>query len=112
MLGSIVAVKLKGCAARSPHRMRFAPPTATPSRRRPTSDAARGGAGLSGATAKTFFSSLGVHGMGRYQIQAAFLEIDGPRQGMLTETTLVWYHGHIGRHLKRLIGKPTEPALA
>ena len=92
----------------SPHALRTAYRDALLSAPAYLGRAAAEAQGLSGATAKTFFESLGVHGMGKYQLQAAFLEIDGPRQGMLTETALlVWYHGLIGRHLKRLIGKPT-----
>ena len=104
-LGSLVAVKLKRLrrSLTGPQALRTAYRTAL------GADAAEA-QGLNAAAAKRFFDSLGMQRMGRYQLQAVFLEIDGPRRGLLTEASLlVWYHGHIGRHLKRLINE-TPPA--
>ena len=45
--------------------------------------------------------------------QAVFLEIDGDRRGLLTEPQLLqWYHGHIGRELKKLANAKPTPGRA
>ena len=66
----------------------------------------RAAEGLNAKGAEKLFASLGV-AVGRYPMQAVFMEIDGPRKGYLSERSLlIWYHGHIGRHLKRVAGTP------
>ena len=107
-LGSIVAVKLKRLRRQlaGPAALRTAYRSAILSAPPYHGRSAHEAQGLSAVTTANLLSSLGVHGMGRYQLQAVFLEIDGPRRGMLTESSLlVWYYGHIGRHLKKLILK-------
>ena len=63
--------------------------------------------GLDQAAAATFFSELGTVFSSKMQVQCAFLEIDAARCGRITERALMhWYHGHIGRELKRCANAP------
>jgi hypothetical protein len=104
LLGSVVAVKLK--------RMRrsLATPAAllTAYRARAASEGALNG--LNHAASGRLFSELGVK-FGKIELQAVFLEMDAARIGVLNEQALLcWYHGHIGRELKRRANtKPQWP---
>lgn len=100
-LGSVVALKLK--------RMRRAlagPRALVDAYRARAATEGLSDVGLHQAAAKRLFADLGVE-FTKMQLQAVFLEIDPPRRGRVDEDALLyWYHGHIGRQLKRYANRP------
>lgn len=96
LLGSVVALKLK--------RMRRSlggPRALVEAYRRRAASEGLVDIGLHHVAASRLFEDLGVS-FTKMQLQAVFLEMDAARVGRLDESALLhWYHGHIGRQLKR-----------
>ena len=110
VLGSVVALKLKKL-----RRSLTGPAALSTAYHNALAEGPVGDQGLDGlnaAGARRMFKALGVH-FNKLQLQAVFLEIDGDRRGLLTEAQLLnWYHGHIGRQLKKLANAKPPPGEA